>query len=303
MDLGQLVDRLLERQHAALAHPVAEQVGGQRRVAELTDVRAGIGQTERAAVLPEQEGDAVDVVVGEHGADAEPAQVSLTQRQVEQEIERIDVRALGQGEQLGADQLRMRIRLHDVVRLPARRQALLVDPTVADALAPGRIGVRGAPLVERARHQLGEDGARVQRERLDHRHRERQRAAAHLRPDVGAAGAPPLVDLHRLQVCAVRRRQDRGVGDRRADARLHLVGVAERQVLAAVDADDTATAVADGTAQRFDLDALGPAARYRLAVGAAMGDGEARRETGRAGVHRLTDHRRHLGDLVSCRRS
>ena len=65
LHLGQLVHGLLDRQHALLAHPVAEQVGGQRGVAQLADVGAGVGQAERAAVLLEQRAHAVLVVVGE----------------------------------------------------------------------------------------------------------------------------------------------------------------------------------------------------------------------------------------------
>ena len=46
---GQLAHRVLERHDPALAHPRAEQVGGQRRVAQLVDVRAGVGEAERDA--------------------------------------------------------------------------------------------------------------------------------------------------------------------------------------------------------------------------------------------------------------
>ena len=42
---GQLPDRPLERHDLALADPGAEEVGGQRRVAQLVDVGAGVGET------------------------------------------------------------------------------------------------------------------------------------------------------------------------------------------------------------------------------------------------------------------
>ena len=50
LHLGELVDGVLEREHAHVAHPLAQQVGGQRGVAQLADVGAGVGQAERAAV-------------------------------------------------------------------------------------------------------------------------------------------------------------------------------------------------------------------------------------------------------------
>ena len=46
---GQLAHRVLERHDLALAHPGAEQVGRQRRVAQLVDVRARVGEAERDA--------------------------------------------------------------------------------------------------------------------------------------------------------------------------------------------------------------------------------------------------------------
>ena len=56
--------------HAAIAHPGAEQVGRERRVAQLVDVRAGVRQTQRDAVVREQVPDRIGVVVGDVGAEA-----------------------------------------------------------------------------------------------------------------------------------------------------------------------------------------------------------------------------------------
>ena len=78
-----------------LAHPVAEQVGGQRGVAQLADVGAGVGQAERAAVLLEQRAHAVLVVVGDDGLDPDVLQRRLGDREVEQQVERIDAALVG----------------------------------------------------------------------------------------------------------------------------------------------------------------------------------------------------------------
>ena len=62
--------RLLERHDLTLAHPLPQQVGGQRRVAQLVDVRTRVGQSERHVVVREQVRDRVDVVVGDVRAEA-----------------------------------------------------------------------------------------------------------------------------------------------------------------------------------------------------------------------------------------
>ena len=62
---GQLAYGVLERHDRSFAHPGAEQVGGQRRVAQLVDVRAGVGQAERDVLVGEQMRDRVDLVVGD----------------------------------------------------------------------------------------------------------------------------------------------------------------------------------------------------------------------------------------------
>ena len=67
---GELVDRVLERHDFLVAHPVAEQVGREARVAQLAHVRAGVGQAEQHRVLREQPGDRFGIVVGEHAREA-----------------------------------------------------------------------------------------------------------------------------------------------------------------------------------------------------------------------------------------
>ena len=98
--LRQLVDCAFERQHLALAYPVAEEVGGQRGVAQLTDVRARIGQAERAAGLVEEHRDAVGVVVGEDRLHAERLDVTFVGAEVEQRVERIGAALLCNGREL-----------------------------------------------------------------------------------------------------------------------------------------------------------------------------------------------------------
>ena len=67
---GELAHRVLERHHLALAHPRAEQVGGERRVAQLVDVRARVGESEHDVVVHEEPTDVADVVVGDVRAKA-----------------------------------------------------------------------------------------------------------------------------------------------------------------------------------------------------------------------------------------
>ena len=93
------------RHDAAVAHPVAEQVGGLRRVAQLADVRAGVGEPERAVLVDEQLGHAVLVVVGEDRAHAQ-LEVGLVEREVEQAVERVDAALGGDVDQLAADAAR-----------------------------------------------------------------------------------------------------------------------------------------------------------------------------------------------------
>ena len=62
---GQLAHRVLERHDLTLAYPCAQQVGGERRVAQLVDVRARVGEAERDVLVREQLADCFDVVVGD----------------------------------------------------------------------------------------------------------------------------------------------------------------------------------------------------------------------------------------------
>ena len=82
---GELVDRVLERHDFLVAHPVAEQVGREARVAELAHVRAGVGEAEQHRVLREEPRDRFGIVVGEHAREARVE--VLLERQVEHEVE------------------------------------------------------------------------------------------------------------------------------------------------------------------------------------------------------------------------
>src|SRR5262249_58670946 len=61
---GQLPHRPLEGHDLPLPYPGPEQVGREGRVAELIDVRAGVGETEGHVLVGEELADLLDVVVG-----------------------------------------------------------------------------------------------------------------------------------------------------------------------------------------------------------------------------------------------
>ena len=84
---GELVDRVLERHDFLVAHPVAEQVGREARVAQLADVRAR-SRRGRAAPCPagSSHGDRFGVVVREHAREA--GLEVLLEREVEHDVER-----------------------------------------------------------------------------------------------------------------------------------------------------------------------------------------------------------------------
>ena len=145
LHLRQLVDGVLERQHALLPHPLAEEVGGEWRVAQLTDMGAGVGQSECAPFGLQQRGDAGLVVVGQNGPHPQ-AQVGFVEGKVEKHVER--VASVEDVDQLLADQLGMHGRLHDLERVPTRREALAGGPAVTDPLAPRGIAVVGSAAVE-----------------------------------------------------------------------------------------------------------------------------------------------------------
>ena len=102
---------VLERHHVLVAHPVAEQVGREARVAQLADVRARVGETEQHGVLGEQPRDRVGIVVGEHAR--ETRLEILLERHVEHEVEGRAPALLGDVDHLATDELRVRIALGD----------------------------------------------------------------------------------------------------------------------------------------------------------------------------------------------
>ena len=99
---AQLAHGLLDRHHAAVAHPVAEEVGGLGRVAELAGMGAGVGEPERAVLVDEQIGDAVLVVVGDDRAHPQ-REPGLVEREVEQAVERLDAALGGEVGELAVD--------------------------------------------------------------------------------------------------------------------------------------------------------------------------------------------------------
>ena len=111
----------------------------------------------RAAGLLQQDLDTVGVVVGDGGPHAQVTRRRLRGGQVEQQVERIDGRLGGDVLEATTDEPAMRRGLHHLVRVPTRRQPLPGGPTVTHPLAPVRVGVRLAALVDRPGHELGED--------------------------------------------------------------------------------------------------------------------------------------------------
>ena len=122
---GELAHRVLERHQLPLAHPCAEQVGGQRRVAQLVDVRAGVGEAERHVLVREQVPDRLDVVVGDVGAKAR--REILGDRQLAHHVERAAAALARELAHPPALQLREPLRLGDLERLPARLHRRLLQ--------------------------------------------------------------------------------------------------------------------------------------------------------------------------------
>ena len=104
--------------------------------------------------------------------------------------------------------------LGDRHRVPSRTEDPPVLQLVLRAPTPLRVAVRREPLVGRSVHERSERGHRVERERVGHRHLERQRPARDLRPHVdpgrrargafisamSAANGEPLIVSSAVQV-------------------------------------------------------------------------------------------------------
>src|SRR5438477_2221865 len=133
----ELVDRALERHHGLVANPVAEQVGREARVAQLTHVRARIGEAEQHSVLGEELRDRVGVIVREDTP--EPRLEVLLQGEVEHDVERRVGPFRRDVGDLRIDELRMFRRFGHHQRLEVDRQGA----------APAR------ELIPRARTPLG----------------------------------------------------------------------------------------------------------------------------------------------------
>ena len=125
----------------AVAHPRAEQVGRQRRVAQLVDVGARVGEPERHVVVGEQVAHRVDVVVGDVGPKARrevlgdaPARTSRRAGRSRARVARsLTRRPCSSGN---------RCRLGDLERLPARLHRRLLQVGRRPG-PPLRIAVRG----------------------------------------------------------------------------------------------------------------------------------------------------------------
>ena len=176
-----------------LAHPVAEQVGGQARVAELADVRAGVGQPDEHPLAAEQPGDRLGIVVRERRAEA--GLEVLVERDVEHHVDRGDAALVRELDDVAVDELGVRGALGHLERVPVRPEERLVVEVRDRPLAPRGIGVALEPHRVGLGHQLRERGRHVERERLAQVHLEHERADRHLRPDLAAFGPGRVVVL------------------------------------------------------------------------------------------------------------
>ncbi len=94
------------------------------------------------------------------------------------------------------------------------------------------------------------------------------------------------------------RREQRPVGEGDAGRGLQVVHVVDAALLAGGDGHDAPTELAHDLEEGDELGAIGEAARYRLPVDAAVGDGKAGGQAGGAGQHGLAQDRLHGDDLV-----
>ncbi len=83
---GELAHRAFDRHHLTVAHPPAEEVERQRSVAQLTDVRAGIGEPERDLRVGQEVTYRAVVVVGD--VDAKAGVQVFGQRDLADHVER-----------------------------------------------------------------------------------------------------------------------------------------------------------------------------------------------------------------------
>src|SRR5262249_40486434 len=157
-----------------------------RRVAELTDVGARVGEAEHAALSRQQPRDALDVVVAERLAEAR-AQVVLDRERAE----RIEGRAAALARERGeapALELRAVGALAHGEGPPARAQHDARELRLG-AAAPLRVAIAGDAVLSRPPDQLGDDRGAREAEGILHRDLEGERTRRDLRPDAGAGGA------------------------------------------------------------------------------------------------------------------
>ena len=174
---GQPAHAFFEREGLSLAHPVAEKVQPEARVAEENQVRAGVRQRDHAGLVPEQRRDARVVVLVELGDEArlEP----LGERAVEKEIERVGTRARRD---------RAAVRKLDLGPVAEKQdRGFRPRQVLAKARAKRRIGVdRGKVTALRLLHSI-EGVVRVKQIGILQREVERQRLAAGMDTDLVAA--------------------------------------------------------------------------------------------------------------------
>ena len=117
---GEFVHRLLERQGTALAHPLPQQIRGQRSVTQHPHVSPGVGQTDGHLLLLQQVLDVLRIVVGLDVAEA--ALEFLIEGDVDHGVEGRHPPRLRDLDQTASDQVCMRFTLRQLEVLPLRLQ-------------------------------------------------------------------------------------------------------------------------------------------------------------------------------------
>ncbi len=196
---------------------MCQQIGGERCVAQLVDVRTRVREAERHVVVGEQMRDRVDVVVGDVRAEASTE--ILVDGQLAQHVERA-APALGREiADAAPDQFGKPIGLGHLEGLPPRLHRRLLE-VGGRPRPPLRIAVRGDARITITLQQFAEHPAGVEAVRVGHRELHRERPRRDLRPYLCTARERRFVQSERFEVLSARRREH-GIGERPPDRGCH----------------------------------------------------------------------------------
>ena len=281
--------RVLERHDLAVAHPCAEQVGGQRRVAQLVDVRARVREPERHVVVREQVAHGVDVVVGDVGTKrvrrssaTASSHITSSGRAAAFACELGHAPALQLGELLPTPRPRTSPIAASSATAPGRpRPAPATPDRGRRRSAPSRSPCRSSPNTVPVLRLYGSASVNciVSGRGVTCGH------------TCGAVRQALLVQRKRLQVLPAGRREHR-VGERPPDAWLPLVDVGVGALLARRDEHHALARSPAARNSAWTSSRSAIAARDGLAVDASVRVREAGREARRAPVDRLAHERR-----------